>query len=293
MAVNRFGVHSEYGRLTSVLLFCPGPEIGACSDPVAVQHLRAIDPAGLAREFDAIAAAYRDLGIDVLLIDPAPLGDDRRYLYNLMYCRDLFFMTPRGAILSNMAGEVRREEVRYAERALKAAGIPVLHTVSGAGRFEGADAIWVHDRLVAVGVGNRTNREAHEQIREVLQPQGVACVSLPSHQTRTQHLLGSLQFVDRDLALVRHEIVDGEVLRFLAEQRVAVVNVPENGEVRTRQAMNIVTVAPRTVVMTAGCPETRAIYRGAGLSVAAELELTQLMGGAGGLACATGIVGRG
>jgi N-dimethylarginine dimethylaminohydrolase len=92
---------------------------------------------------------------------------------------------------------------------------------------------------------------------------------------------------------VRHGIADAAVTRFLRECGYTVVDIPENGEVRERQAMNIVTVAPRTVVMTAGCPATRELYRQAGLTVAAEREISQLMHGAGGLACATGVVARG
>ena len=146
--------------------------------------------------------------------------------------------------------------------------------------------------LVAVGVGSRTNRRAYEQIKDILKQADVECVALPSYQTQTQHLLGTVQIVDRDLALVRHEIADNAVIRLLEDHHFTVVKIPENPEVRTRQAMNIVTVSPRTIIMTAGCPETRSIYQHAGLTIAAELELSQLMHGAGGLACATGIISR-
>jgi N-dimethylarginine dimethylaminohydrolase len=292
MALVNFGLHSEYERLTSVLLYRPGPEIGNYPAPSAIQHLRPIDQAALSLEFDAVIKTYGNLGIKVLQIDPAPLSDDRYYLYNMMYCRDLLFMTQKGAILANMANSVRKEEVLYAERALKAYNIPILHVVSGEGSFEGADALWVHDKLVAVGVGNRTNRQAYEQIKNILKQSDVECAALPSYQTNTQHLLGTVQIVDRDLALVRHEITDKAVIRFLEDHHFTLVKIPENREVRTRQAMNIVTVAPRTIVMTAGCPETRSIYLHTGLTIAAELDLSQLMHGAGGLACATGIISR-
>lgn len=44
--------------------------------------------------------------------------------------------------------------------------------------------------------------------------------------------------------------------------------------------------------MAAGCPETKQIYRNAGIEVVAELPILQLINGAGGLACATGILAR-
>ncbi|MDA8432382.1 MAG: arginine deiminase family protein, partial [Nitrospiraceae bacterium] len=279
-------VDSEYGRLASVLLYGPGPEIDRYGNPGEVLHLGPIDHAGISEECGALRRTYEENGVSVVQVDPSPVGEDRRYLYNLMYCRDLFFMTPDGAVLSRMAHPVRREEVRYAERTLRKQGIPIRCAVWGEGTFEGADALWVGERLVAVGVGNRTNREGFEQVRAELGRTGVACVALPARQTLTQHLLGTIQIVDRDLAFVRRQIVDEEAVRFLAGRGFRLVDVPENDEVRKRQAMNIVVTAPRTILMSAGCPETREIFLDAGVAVAAEVGIDQLTRGGGGLACA-------
>jgi len=292
MALTGWGVNAEYAPLAAVLLYQPGPEIDGYPDPGGIQHLAPISYHRLMAEYDAILSVFAALGVTVHLIDAAPLGADAWYRYNLMYCRDLFFMTPRGAILGHMANQTRSTEPEYAARALTSVGVPLLHSVGGAGTFEGADALWLRENLVLVGVGHRTNQAGYAQVAAVLQEQGVTCLPLPSYQTHTQHLLGTVQIVDRDLALVRHEITDSAVVRLLEEYGLDVVRVPERDEVLNRQAMNIVTVAPLTIIMTAGCPETRSQYEGAGLTVAAELELTQLMRGAGGLACATGIVAR-
>jgi N-dimethylarginine dimethylaminohydrolase len=288
----RYGLNSEYGRLTAVLLHRPGPEIGNHPDPAAIQQLRQLDATLLAEELSAAGASFAALGVQTVLIDPTPLSADLSYLYNMMFCRDLFFMTPAGAIMASMANETRRGEVQYAARTLQRLGVPIIHQVCAEGRFEGADALWINRKLVAVGIGNRTNPVAFAQIKQVLAVSGIDCVTLPSSQKTTQHLLGSLQIVDRDLALVRSGITAPEVTYFLRQLGFTIISIPENLEVTTRQAMNIVTVAPRTIIMTSGCPETRQLYFDAGLTVAAELEISQLINGAGGLACATGIVGR-
>lgn len=291
--MKNFGLNSEYGRLSAVLLFKPGIELNNHPDPISIDHLRPIDYEKFSWEFDQIVKTYSALGIKVFLIDGSPLNDDRRYLYNMMYCRDLLFMTPKGAIIGNMARNLRQQEVLYAEKTLKSLNIPVLKQISSPGTFEGADALWVKKNLVAIGVGNRTNEEAFQQIKKILATMNVDCVSLPSYQTKTQHLLGTVQFVDKDIVLVRSEIADKEITNFLKSYHYTVVNVPENNEVRTKQAMNIVTVEPGKIIMTAGCPETKALFLHAGLTIAAELELAQLINGAGGLACATGIIARG
>jgi arginine deiminase len=46
------------------------------------------------------------------------------------------------------------------------------------------------------------------------------------------------------------------------------------------------------VIKAAGCPGLKKLYEKAGLSVAAEIRITQLINGAGGIACATGILAR-
>jgi len=288
----RFGLHSEYGRLSSIILYKPGNEIGNHPQPAAIQQLRPIDPQMMDREFTATIDTFATLGVQVNRIDPSPLDPDRAYLYNMMFCRDLFFMTPAGAILASMAHETRRSEIRYAARTLQRLGVPIIHEVCAAGRFEGADALWINAQLVAVGVGNRTNVAAFEQIRKVLATLGIDSVPLPSHQQVTQHLLGSVQIVDRNLALVRCSITDPKVTAFLRQHDFSIISIPENREVTTQQAMNIVTVAPRCIMMTADCPATRQIYLDAGLTIAAELQISQLINAAGGLACAAGIVCR-
>jgi len=291
--VNGYGLSSEYERIKRVLLYPPGPEVANQPEPERVQQLRPIDHAIMQEEYAGIMESFARLGIGVETIDPAPMDGERDYLDNMMYCRDLFLMTPWGAIMAAMANPGRRGEPAYAARTLARLGVPILRTVAGDGRFEGADGLWLGDNRLIVGVGNRTNRAGFEQIKAALSPHGVTCTPLPSSQTRTQHLLGSLQLVDHDLALVRHEIIDPAVVTFLRQQGVTVIDIPENEEVRQRQAMNIVVIAPRTVMMTAGCPQTREMYERAGLTVAAEVAISQLINGAGGLACASGIISRG
>lgn len=291
MALMNFGLDSEYGELTAVLLYKPGAAIAAHPDPASIQQLAPINHEELTAQLGRLIDSYSALGIRVKLIDP-PADLSASSNYNMMFCRDLFFMTPKGAILASMANESRRDEVRHTARTFAAAGIPVLHTVAGDGRFEGADALWINKGLVAVGVGNRTNRQAFEQLKAVLARQGVDSLHLPSTQSVTQHLLGSLQIVARDLALVRAEIISPETITTLEKHAFRVVRIPENLEVSSRQAMNIVTVAPGRIIMTADCPQTKRLYLDAGIEVVAELPIAQLINGAGGLACATGTLAR-
>jgi N-dimethylarginine dimethylaminohydrolase len=218
-------------------------------------------------------------------------GDFSPAKHNLLYVRDLFFATPKGAVVSKMKGAVRAGEEKHAARALGQLGVPILKSISGRGTFEGADALWLNPKTVLCGVGNRTNAAGFRQLRGVLKKQGVKTVAVAVPRG-VQHLLGMLQLVDRDLAFVRTEVAPENLKTLLARGGVRVVPVPETEETTRRQGMNLVTVAPRKVVMAKHCPVLKRLYEKAGVTVAAELEIGQFIRGAGGLACAVGILAR-
>jgi len=89
-------------------------------------------------------------------------------LANLMYARDQSNLVRHTFIFSSMKHEIRRDEVDIYRSALNYAGIindPNIDIVSikGEGRFEGGDGI-VHDGIVYIGAGGRTNKEGILQL---------------------------------------------------------------------------------------------------------------------------------
>lgn len=288
----RYVVDSEYKPLKAVLLCRPHPKVGNIDNPRAVLHVRKIDYAIAEKEYGQIGKLYKRCKIKTSVINVRRRKESNdRFVFNLMFTRDLFFMTPQGAIISRMSSGLRQEEVKYAQRAIRGMGIRIRKVIRDNGTFEGADALWVNDRLVAVGVGNRTNTEGFRQIKEELKRDGVECVAVPAPHG-VLHLLGALQFVDSALTLVRADLVDSEISSMLRHNWIKVINIPENIEIQKKQAMNFVTIAPKEIIMPAGCPQTRRIYERAGIKIAAEIRITQLINGGGGLACATGILAR-
>lgn len=285
-------VNSEYKRLKAVLLYCPGREMLDIKDPNAAQHLAAIDPLKIRREYGKLAAVLKKHGVAVRMIRTDQLtGGKPPDKHNLMYVRDLFVNTMEGAVVARMASAVRAGEEKFAAAALANLDMPILGSIAGKGLFEGADALWLDERTVLCGTGNRTNAEGFRQLRALLALQGVKALSsgLPGG---VQHLLGLLQIVDRKLALLRVAKATEPIRAILRKKRFTVVPVPETDEVSRRQGMNILTIAPRRIIMPSGCPGLKALYLKAGLSVAAEVEISQLVNGAGGLACAAGILAR-
>ena len=283
---------SEYLPLKAVLLCKPCNNTYGDGAPSKILYNKKVDFKIIEKEYSAAVELYRKLKVQIYFIDSGRIqNSDCRYSFNLMFTRDLFFMTSRGAILSSMASGVRRDEVFYAERAFKNNGISIRKIIQGDATFEGADALWVTPRVVAVGVGNRTNDAGFKQIEGELRKDGVKCVYLPAPRGSI-HLLGALQFLDKGLALVRTGLVIPEIVSFLKQSGIKFIEISENAEVKEKQALNFVTIAPKKIIMPAGCPGTKKILKRYGIEVIAEVSVSQFINAGGGLACASGILSR-
>lgn len=284
-----FAVNSEYAPLQAIILYTPRQELRNIRQPLHVQHLAPVVLPALRRQMRALAATYRRLGVRVIDLEPeSRLGEVPP---NLMFLRDLFFQTPGGAVLARMASRVRAGEEKFAAAALAGHAAMLRASISGPGLFEGADALWLTPRLVAVGVGARTNRTGYLQLKRILGAQGIACASVTMPKG-VQHLLGLLQIVDRDLAVLRTAKAPASLPRLLKKLGYRVIEVEETDEVRVKLGFNFVTVRPRQIVMPAGCPELKARLEAAGIKTLAEVDISQMCNAAGGIGCVTGILSR-
>lgn len=284
-------VGSETARLTDVLLTWPGERLAFEGAPGAwLMHARP-DLARMREEATGLADAYTADGVRVHWLQPRGADDGADGgpdpLPNLVFARDLLFMTPEGAVLARMAAQQRAGEERAAAMALAALGVPILATPRGNATFEGADALWIRPGLVAVGTGRRTNAEGFALLQRVLAEQGVACVDVPL-SPHVQHLLGSLNLVRDDLAVAREP---GPGLLRLLDQHGIEALALDPAEVAASRANNFVTLSPGAVLMPGGCPRSRAILEARGVRVV-ERPVTQYLCAAGGIGCATGILGR-
>src|SRR5204863_9166868 len=129
----RCGYRSEVAPLREVLLGWPPDSLGDIADPAGQLMTARIDLGVLRAQAEEVAEAYWRHGVEVLVA--APGGDVPP---NFVFMRDLFFMTPAGAVLARTASAQRAGEERYAARALADAGYPILATVAGTATFEGA-----------------------------------------------------------------------------------------------------------------------------------------------------------
>ena len=159
-----WGVCSEVETLRAVLMRRPGKEVESF-DPKAVRFSdEPIDVELMRRQHDNVAKVYTDFGAKVYYVEHQL--EDRP---NAVFCRDLMFMTPEGAIITRPGMAARRGEERYVAEALAKIGVPILKTIAGDGMFEGANAMWVDRHTCVVSTGSRCNRSGYEQVKTELE----------------------------------------------------------------------------------------------------------------------------
>ncbi len=281
-----YRVASEVGRLEAVLLAWPGPELDVGGDPDEHLMLGRVDVARIQRQARSIVDFFRARGVRVHVHRP-PVAPPPNYIF----MRDLFFMTPQGAVLGRPAGIQRAGEERWAAEALALAGVPILHTMRGSATFEGADALWLAPDRVLLGTGLRSNEAAAEQLAALLATLGVQLERIPLPRTGVQHLLGVVTPVDHDLAAVHGARADEALIARLTRLGIEALIIPSGEELLERRSNNFVTLGPREVVMPAGCPGTRSLLEARGVRCH-ELEVGEYVKAAGALGCLTGILSR-
>ena len=214
--------------------------------------------------------------------------DDRTGLDSI-YIRDALVMTNKGAILCNMGKKERLGEPDAAKEFLSELGIPVLGTITGDGKFEGGDLIWLDERTLVVGQGYRTNESGIRKLKEltsVLVDEFVV-VPLPHWRGPSDvfHLMSIISPIDHNLAVVYSRLLPVPFREWLINRKIKLLEVPDS-EFQT-MGCNILAIAPRKCIMLSGNPKTKRILEDHGVRVW-EFQGEEISRkGAGGPTCLT------
>ena len=281
----RCGMATEWSRLRAVLLHKPGTEMEAVLNPNAAHMLAPLEAGRAGAQHDALAQAYCEAGVAVHYVHPTATPPP-----NLMFVADLMFMTSEGAILGRPASTVRAGEERWVAQRLAGLGIPILRSVRGTGTFEGADAAWIDPETVLLATGLRTNVEGAAQVEGLLHEMGIKVVQVGLPHG-AMHLMGTLRFLDRDLAVAWSGRVPYAAVEALRTRDYRVVFLPDEGEAQRGMALNFVTLGPQQVLMPAGNPTTQRFYEEMGITCQ-TVAVDELIKAAGGIGCLTGVLER-
>jgi N-dimethylarginine dimethylaminohydrolase len=236
----------------------------------------------LRREHDGFVDLLDGLGVDVVVAD-APDG-----LVDACFAYDPVFVTGAGAIELRMRKPARQPEPAFLAAEVEKAGVPVVGRLSGPATADGGDMCWLDETTLAVGRGYRTNAAAHDQLRELLEPEGVAVerADLPHHlaAAHVMHLMSVVSPIAPDLAVVFEPLAPVPLLEMLAERGYRTVAC--DPDELDAQGCNVLAVRPGVVVMADSAPRTRAALEAVGVEVH-SYAATETNKGDGGPTCLT------
>ncbi len=290
--VNRPGLN-EYGALERVALRHPraafgGPEAVAASWR-ALGYGAQPDFARACADYDRFAAILADAGA---AIDFLPAGNG--LTLDSLYVRDAALIAPGGIVLANMGKAARDGEPEAMAAACQELGLSVAGRITGDGRLEGGDVIWLDEATCAVGQGYRTNAAGIGQLAELLGPEvEVIAVPLPHYQGPHDvfHLMSIISPLDADLALVHSPLMPVPFRDWLLGRGIELAEVAAD-EFETL-GCNALALAPRRCLMAEGNPQTRARLEALGCEVLTYAATEISMKGAGGPTCLTRPLVRG
>jgi len=212
------------------------------------------DLANSIREFAAVEAILLAAGAEVIALPAA-----EALTLDALYTHDSLLVTPHGLVETRMGKPQRRAEARINGAALHKLGIPIAGEITGAGKVEGGDLVWLDRHTLLAGLGYRTNAEGLRQLQAICGGEvQIHCFDLPHYRGSAHvfHLMSVLSPLDRDLAVVYPALMPARLLEFLQQRGIDRVEVPEQ-EFDT-MACNVLALGPRHAMMLEGNPRTQA-----------------------------------
>jgi N-dimethylarginine dimethylaminohydrolase len=243
-------------------------------------RLKLVDPARALAQWQAIADAYRSIGVDVEVIEPAPGLPDFCFSAN----QSLACLDVNGrplAILSRMASVTRAPEVQYFADWYAGQGFRVMECPPDLHPFEGTgDAIRHHGHhLFWGGVGPRTSPDAWAFVADAT---GADVIPLALVDPRYYHLDTCLAVMGPDTALWIEDAFDEPSRERLRAGFTHLFNVP--GPDAANFACNAHSPDGHSVLIQQGSDETAAWLARRGMKVI-ELDTSEFMKSGGSVFC--------
>lgn len=227
--------------MTTALVRRPGPRLaeGLLTHRERIQ----VDVGLAARQWDAYVAALAARGWD---IDEVPASDDHP---DAVFVEDTVVVFGRLAVITRPGADARRDETDGTERTIRRHLTDVAH-IEPPATLDGGDVLEVED-TVYVGLSERTNRAAIDQLKSLLPDRRVVAVPV----TKVLHLKSAVTALP-DGTIIGHEpVVDDPSLfdNFLG--------VPEE------PGSAVVDLGDDTLLMAADCPESVRLIEARGYDV--------------------------
>lgn len=282
-----WGVCSEVADLKAVLMRRPGREIEKFVASEVRFSDEPVDAALMRAQHDRVADIYRAHGVKVYYVE-----EQREDRPNAVFCRDLFLMTPEGAIISRPGMASRRGEERYVAKRLMELGVPIVRTICGNGLFEGANAMWVDRHTIVLSTGVRCNRDGFDQVCYELRRMGVTEIIHMQQPYSNIHIDGLMNAASEDIVMLHAAQIPYDVVDALKKKGMKILDAPSQTEVRQGFGCNFVALRPGLVVMPSGNPRCQELLEKNGVQVI-PVDVSEIIKGRGAIHCITAFLKRG
>mgnify|MGYP001967126195 FL=1 len=219
-----WGSNCEYDKLTDVLL---GPvenfqwlETSSLSKK-SIRRGIIFEPNVANEQYNEMLSAYSSAGVTVHQLEKDP---DLPYQ---IFARDSSFMTPFGAVITNMAQPWRKGENFRAIETYAKLNIPIYEFVT-AGTFEGGDFNIIEPGCALVGwegSEGRSEEKAALQIKKWFQSEGWEIFTIDIDPFYV-HIDLMVVMLAEKLAAVCLETTDPSVVNWLKAKKIQVIPVP-------------------------------------------------------------------
>lgn len=237
------------------------PSINNCE--LSFHARQPIDIARAIAQHKAYQDCLANLGVEVVSLPAEP------ELPDAVFVEDPAVVVDEVAVISNMGAPSRRPEARSLADALSRYR-PIKFLVESA-TLDGGDVLRV-DRLLFVGLSQRTNQAGIDQLAETLRPYGYRVQSIEVRGCL--HLKSACSYIGNDTMLVNRSLIDTAPLRDFE-----LIGVPDE-EPNGANALLIKGV----VIISASFPKTRALLEQRGFLVL-TIDLSELEKAEAGVTC--------
>ena len=276
-------VSSDGAPLQEVVLAMPANVYHDIPDVDAALMLERANIETLQQQCQQLAEIYDQLNITVHLCDHPSATP------NWIFQRDLYCSTPKGIVLGRPASQQRRgEEVLMLELLAKMRA-PIIYSIHQDAFFEGADLLWINANCALIGIGNRSNLAARNQLQMLYPNTDFVPLSLPHH---IQHLLGLVNFISPNKVGIWTSQCADSNRKALQQAGLEIIDLVEEQEITKKRAFNWVCLGPNRLLLPEDAPKTIAFLRRQKIEVLTA-SISEYRSCGGGLGCLTGIVKRG
>jgi N-dimethylarginine dimethylaminohydrolase len=282
-----FGSFNEYGTLRKVAIRAPAQalqnDLKIDSEWKDLNWHSRPDLENAMGEYKSFENALTSTGAETIHL---PSGNG--LTLDALYTRDALVITPKGIVKPRMGKPQRRQESDTNAAALVALGFPIAGDITGEGKLEGGDLVWLDRHTLLAGIGYRTNLEGVQQLQKLCGSDvEVMWFDMPHYKGVSDvfHLMSVLSPVDQDLAVVYQPLMPVRLVELLQQRGMGFVAVPE--QEFDSMGCNVLAIGPRHVLCVEGNPETVKRMQAAGVKVEVLAAHDISRKGEGGPTCLT------